>query len=479
MKLSRLEVLSPEEINLIHQRSLDILAEVGILVESEAARELVLSHGGKLKDKRGVVTVPPKLVERCVKLLPREVPLFDREGNLAFTLGDGGMYCVSGHNAVFMLDTERGERRDSTVQDVERFAVISQEMSDIDMVGVPLMPQDVTPQTTLLHAIAAIFRNATRPVFFSSESEAINRAVIEMGKAVMGKATLQGSSCLVSQLSTTSPLYWERGAVEALLLVAREGVPLDFLPQPIAGLTAPYTLAGLLAVHNAEVLSGVVLAQLVNPGTPVIYGAAWTTYEMKRANVLIGRAESSLLRIAGAQMAHFYGMPSHTTAPDTDAHLPDQQTAWEKMLSTVAGLIGGNDMVVNLGMFGTGMIVSLEQLVLDNEMYRIVKRFARGIEVDENHIAFEVIRSVGPRGEFLTSEHTLRFLRTGEHQELWVSSGANYEGWVNEGRKSVYEKAADIVVKILQRGPRFPLSEEKARCLQEIIIESERRMGVH
>lgn len=130
MKLSRLEVLSPEEITLIHQRSLNILAEVGILVESEAARELVLSHGGKLKNKRGVVTVPPELVERCVKLLPREVPLFDREGKLAFTLGDGGMCCVSGHNAVFMLDTERGERRDSIVQDVERFAVISQEMGD-------------------------------------------------------------------------------------------------------------------------------------------------------------------------------------------------------------------------------------------------------------------------------------------------------------------------------------------------------------
>lgn len=283
----------------------------------------------------------------------------------------------------------------------------------------------------------------------------------------------------MSQLSTTSPLYWDRGAVEALLLVAREGVPLDFLPQPIAGLTAPYTLAGLFAVHNVEVLSGVVLAQLVNPGTPVSYGAAWTTYEMRRANVLIGQAESSLLRIAGAQMAHSYGMPSHATAPDTDAHLPDQQTAWRKMLSTVAGLTGGNDMVVNLGMFGTGMIVSLEQLVLDNEMCRIMKRFARGIEVDEGHIAFEVIRSVGPRREFLTSEHTLRFLRTREHQEIWVSSRANYEGWVNEGRKSVYEKAADTVEKTLHRGPRFPLSEEKARCLQEIIAESERRMGIH
>ncbi len=478
MKLNVIEVLSSDEMELIHQRSCDLLEQVGVLIDSEPARTLLIGHGGRPRADHGAITIPPDLVERCLQTLPDKIPIYDREGNQAFVLGDGRSYCVSGHNAVFMLDDEQGERRDSTVRDVERFALVSQQMSEVDMVGVPLMPQDVTPQTTLLYAVDAIFRNSTRPVFFSSESEPVNRAVIEMGKAVMGKESLNVTPCLISQLSTTSPLYWERGAVDALLLVAREGIPLDLLPQPIVGVTAPYTLAGILTLHNTEVLCGVVLSQLVNPGTPVIYGAAWTTYEMRRANVLIGRPESSLLRIAGSQMAHFYSMPSHTTAPDNDAHVPDQQGAWEKTLSTVAALIGGNDMIVNLGMFGTGMSASLEQLVLDNEICRIVKRFARGIQVDEDSIALDVMREVGPRGEYLTSFHTLHTLRSGEHQELVVSCGANYEGWVKDGRKNVYHTAADTVQAILERGCAHSLPDETAAELQRIIQRTERNMGV-
>jgi len=478
MQLTDLKVLSESEIEMIHENSLIILESVGVRVESKKILDLMYQKGCLVDFKNERICFPRDIVEKSLSTLPNKIPIYQRDGNLAFVLGDGGRYCVSGHNAVFVLEDETGIRRNSTLKDVESFAVLSDVLSEVDMVGVPVMPQDVTPQTTLLYAVRAILENSIKPIFFSSESEVINQAIIDMGKVVTGRENLSACSPIISQLSPTSPLYWEKGAIEALYIVVQEGIPLDLLPQPIAGVTAPYTLAGLLTVHNAEVLSGIVISQLIRPGTPIIYGAAWTTYEMKQANVLIGRPESSLLRIAGAQMAHHYNIPSHTTAPDSDSNRHDEQVAWEKMLSTIAGLIGANDMIVNLGMFGTGMTISLEQLVMDNEICRIAKRFHKGIEVNEDTIALNTILQVGPQGEFLTTEHTLRHLRTGEHVVLDISNGANYEVWKQRGAKSTTEKARDFVSSKLLQGNQHPLPPDKQKEIRSIINQYERGMGL-
>jgi len=478
MRLTDLEVLAKSEMELIHQTSLDILEKVGLIVESKKVLDILKENGCEVDYETQLVKFPGSVVERCLKTVPSKVNLYDRDGKLALTLGDGNRYCASGHNAVFTLLDENGDRRNSTLKDVEDFAIISDYLGDVDIIGVPVMPQDVTPQTTLLYAVKAILENSKKPVFFSSESEWINQAVIEMGKAVLGKESLADGSNLVSQLSTTSPLYWERGAVEALYIVAKEGIPLDLLPQPITGVTAPYTLAGILTIHNTEVLSGTVIAQLINPETPVIYGAAWTTYEMKLTNVLIGRPESSLLRIAGAQMAHYYNMPSHTTAPDNDSNVHDEQGAWEKMLSIVAGLVGANDLIVNLGMFGTGMSISMEQLVMDNEMCRIVKRFLKGIEVNEDTIAFDTIAAVGPRGTYIMEDHTIEYLRSGEHVELSISNGANYDMWKSKGQKNIVEKSRDKVREILAKGNNCPLNPDTKQKLEGIISKFEEKMGL-
>jgi trimethylamine--corrinoid protein Co-methyltransferase len=357
MRLTKLEVLSKRDMDLIHKNSLKILEEVGLKVESRKVLDILKDSGCKVDYDKQLVRFPADVVEKCLKRVPPRVKLLDRDGNTALVLGDGGTYCASGHNAVFTLVGESGNRREATSKDVEEFSIVSDYLEDVNIIGVPFSPQDVPAETSLLYAVKLILENSKKPIFFSCESEIINKAVIEMGKLVLGKDNLAGGSNMISQLSTTSPLYWERGTVEALYVCAKEGIPIDFLPQPIAGVTAPYTLAGLLTIHNTEVLSGIVIAQLINPGIPLIYGAAWTTYEMKLCNVIIGRPESSLLRIAGAQMAHYYNMPSHTTAPDSDSHVHDEQSAWEKMLSTIAGIAGANDMIVNLGMFGTGMLI--------------------------------------------------------------------------------------------------------------------------
>ncbi len=469
MKLTEWKVLTQEEIERIHAASLDLLENCGLIVEDEAVLQLLEQNGCSVDHQTMLAKFPRSVVQKALSTCPASFPVLDRNGREAFTMGKGSCKCGSGHNAVFTLVDESGERREATLEDVKKYSILSDVLSEVDIISIPYSPQDVNPKTSLLYAIKQILDVSEKPIFFSCESEIINEAAVEMAKETLGVKALDGRSNLITQLSTTSPLYWERGAVKALHLVAKAGMPVAFLPQPIAGVTAPYTLAGLLTVHNTEVLSGIVIAQLANPGLPVIYACAWTTYDMKQTNVLIGRPESSLLRIAGAQMAHFYKIPCHTTAPDNDSNLHDEQGAWEKMLSTMAAMAGGNDLLVNLGMFGTGMSITCEQLVLDNEMCRIARRMMKGIEVNEDTIAVDTIKEVGHKNMYLMEDHTMMHLRTGEHVPLDISNGANHGVWSERGKISSVAAAKTYVEKTLAEGVKHPLDTDRSEKLAKII----------
>jgi trimethylamine--corrinoid protein Co-methyltransferase len=469
MKFQDFKVLSDQEIVQIHEASINILETSGVLVYSKKALDLLNSKGAIVDYDKKLVRIPRKIVDSCLKSVPKMIDLYDRNGNKYLTLGDGIPKCASGHNAIFIIDANTNERRNSTVKDVENFALISDKLADIDVVGVPVMPQDVTPKATLLYAVKALYENTTKPLFFSTESTAINASIIDMMKAIAGKNSISECPSAISQLSSTSPLLWEPGAVDALIDVATEGVPLNLLPEPMTGVSAPYTVAGLLTMHNTEVLSGVVLSQLVRSGTPVIYGSSWTTFDMKYTAAIIGSPETSMLRVAGCQMARYYNMPSHTTAPNSDSNAHDEQNSWEKTISNMCAICGGNDLVMNSGMFATGLTISLEQLVLDDEINGIIRRLHRGIQVDKNTIGVQVINSVGPKGSFLMEEHTMDYLYSGEFREVKVSNTNNYDNWMAEGAPTVEKNASKIVENYLKEGNGKILDGEIIKKLNGII----------
>lgn len=469
MKLTCWKVLDDKEITDIHRSSLEVLERTGMIIDSPFVCQLLKEKGAQCKNGR--VYFSRALVEDCLALNVPKILITDRDGRDLFLLGDGQPRFAGGHNAVFVMCSPDGQRRESYLKDVEDFARVCDVLEDIDMIGVPLNPTDVPPKTMLAHAVLAIMKQSKKPIFFSSESPQVNQCIIELAQKATGFSSFKERSSMISQLSTTSPLYWEKGAVEALVECAKVGMPLAWLPQPIAGLTSPYTLAGTLVIHNAEVLSSVVIAHLVNPGTPQIYAAAWTSYDMRFSNVIIARPEEALLRIAGAQMAHFYHMPSHTIGPDADANIDDEQLGWEKMLTALAAVCGGNDLIVNSGMFGTGMTVTCEQLLLDNEVNRFAKRMAAGFEVNADTMAVDLIDKIGPRGCFLDTDHTLTYLRTAEHLDTTIVKGMNYENWKNSGSKRCTQFASEKVHQILQTSPRHALDEKIACQLQQILTK--------
>jgi len=468
MKLERFRVLSEAEIEQIHEATLDILERCGVLVDSPEMLGFLVEKGIAVNHDQRIARFSRSCIEDALELVPHQFEVYDREGNYAFLLGGGDSKIAAGHNAVFWVDSESGETRPSTVADVELFARICDELECMDMIGIPVMPQDVPkPAATLLYGVNAVIQNSTKPVFFSTDNLAVNRTIIEMLRAAFA-GDLATQVYGISQLSPTAPLSWESGVMAAIMDTVETSVPLAILPEPNAGVSAPFTLAGLLTVNNAECLSGLAMIQLLKPGYKVLYANSWTTTDMRTGAALVGSTETSICRIAGAQLARFYGVPSHTTAPNSDNHAHDEQNAWEKTFSTFCSVGAGNDLIVNCGMFATGLTCSNEQLIMDEEISAMSKRIAAGIRVNEETIAADVIREVGPRGDYLTADHTLRWLHSDEYIMPRVSVRGPRASWEARGSPDTYALARDKVRAYATSAGR-PIAAERAAKLSEII----------
>lgn len=465
MKLERLSVLSPFDIEQIHSATLRLLATTGVEVHSIEMRNRLAAKGMRVNHDSGRVYFTPAAIEDAIQKVPRSFEVFTRDGDAAFILGDGTPRVAAGHNAVFWLDGKTGQTRPSTVEDVARFARICDGLTDIDMLGIPVMPQNVPrPPDSLIHGVHACMTNSRKPLYFSTDNLRVNRAIIEMMQAIFpGNSSEQVYG--ITQLSPTSPLFWEASVCEAIMDTLDTGVPIAILPEPNAGISAPLTLAGLLTVNNVECLSGIVMIQLLKPGSKVLYANSWTTTDMRSGSALVGSIETTACRIAGAQLARYYGVPSHTTAPNSDNHAHDEQNAWEKTFSQFCAVTAGNDLIVNCGMFATGMTCSHEQLIMDAEISGMCRRLAAGITVNAETIAEDLIRDIGPRGNgYLTADHTLEWLRKGEYYEPSLAVRQPRAAWEKTGALTT-EAMASRVVSDAAAWPGSPVSGERAKRL--------------
>jgi trimethylamine--corrinoid protein Co-methyltransferase len=470
MKLRHLEVLSESEIKHIHAATIDILCDCGVKILCREMLDFLRRKGLNVDERSQRVRFPRSCIEDALSKIPHQFEVFDRNGNFAFVLGDRQPKIAAGHNAVFWVDSDTGQTRPSIVADVELFARICHELDVIDMIGIPVMPQDVPePRASLLYGVRACIENSTKPIYFSTDNLKVNRACIDMlNAAFVGNPQEQVYG--ITQFSSTSPLYWERGVCEALIDTVNTGVPIAVLPEPNAGVSAPYTLAALLTMNNAECLSGLAMIQLLKPGHKVMYANSWTVTNMTNGAALVGSIETTVCRIAAAQLAKFYNVPSHTTAPNSDNHTHDEQNAWEKTFSQFCAIAAGHDLIVNCGMFATGLTCSHEQLLMDAEISALAKRIAAGINVTDETIAAGLMKEIGPQGEtYLTTEHTLKWLRSGEFIRTGLSVSGSRVLWEQQGAKDTYQLAREKTNEYRNRLKAPPLPVEVRAKMDEII----------
>jgi trimethylamine---corrinoid protein Co-methyltransferase len=449
MRLANFSVLSSAEVESIHRATLQILGQTGVLIEDRRLLALLADAGAEVDFSHSLCRIPENLVMGALEGAPRRIPLYDRNGKQVALLGESETHPFAGHAMPFYLDAETGPRP-ATKADVESLTRLVDALPELHLACVPASPQDVPAASAFAHAAEAVLANSVKPLFVAPDRAPVAEAIITLARLATGVDDISSHPVLVFQLSVESPLRVPPSVCDLLYTVASAGVPVVIHAGPMSGASAPLTLAGFMATHNAEVLTGVVITQVIRRGTPVIYGGGWGAMDLRVGSRIVASPESALLRIAAGQLTQFYGLPRHTIGIHADGPAQDEQTGWEKMLTALATIMSGFDLMSNSGALGVGMLVNHEQIVIDHEILGIAKRMARGFTADTGTLALDAVARVGPGGSFLMDEHTLAHLRTGEFWEPRLSYRGSVSAWFDSGKTNVVASARAQTEQILR-----------------------------
>jgi trimethylamine--corrinoid protein Co-methyltransferase len=464
----RLTVLTDEEVRAIHQTTLRILSEVGIVLTQPEAREVLTGAGATVRDDR--VLLPPDLVERAAAQCPRQVTIRGRGGQTV-VLGDGSLHWHNLGGARDVYDPHTGQCRPAAVQDVRDSARLLDALDSVTTITPFFTPQDVPGPLMSLAMYRHTLPHTTKPVQGPGVQTAAEVRRVARMAAVVGPP----AQVLTLGVSPVSPLTFPDDVAEAMMETARLGVPLGPLPCPTAGATAPMSLAGALAQQNAEVLASVALAQLIRPGLPIVYCGRLAMMEPRTGVSVWGGVELGLASAATVQIGHRYGLPVNVYGLSTNAHVLDLQNGCERALNAVFPASAGADELSGIGEMEAGVMGSFAQMVCDNEITASVRRLLQGFAVDAEALAMEVITAVmdGPRN-FLGELHTVRYLRAGEVLYPRLADRRTREEWNQAGRGGFVERAQAEAERLLAEHEVPPLTEEQELELEEIMREIER-----
>lgn len=453
-----LTMLTPEEIEKIKTASLEILERTGVNIAHAYAREVLRAVGAKVEGER--VYFPPKLVLEAIAKAPREFTIYARNPRNNLTVGEGEPVFAPGYGAPYVTSAS-GVKRKATLADFINIAKLSGASSNMGVSGGVLVePNDVAEKYRHKAMLYACMVNSDKPFMGSATGEAHAKDTLKMAAMLFNaKGDIPKQPVMISLINTITPLMLDERMVGALIAYAAAGQPVIIASLGMAGATSPTTLVGTLALQNAEVLSGIILAQTIREGTPVVYGSASSITEMRNGSLSIGSPEGAWIIAAAVQIAHSYGLPCRAGGCLTDSKILDVQAAYESMMTLqVAGLAGVDFVLHAAGILESYMSMSLEKFIVDDEICSMVRRLMRKTEIDGEDLAVQLIHEVGPGGQFLTTEHTYQNFR----KEFWQPSLSNretYDQWrlnesmplIDRAEKRVQEVIANYEVPPLER----------------------------
>jgi trimethylamine--corrinoid protein Co-methyltransferase len=444
-----LTILGPQDIRRIHTATLDVIESVGVRFPSHRALDLWEAHGAQVDRATMVVRVPGHVIEDALELAPPVYSLAARDSAQDLPLDGDHVYVGTDGCGVQVIDLHTGERRRSCLQDVVDIARVADYVEEVAFHWVPVSAQDCPPETRGLHELRAIWEHSTKHVQTESiYSEHEARAAVEMAAAIAGgREALRTRPLLSIMQCTTPPLGQDGGSVDAALIGAEAGLPVGFMTMTSCASTAPATLAGNLVVGNAEVISALALIELAYPGAPVFYAAAQTAMDLRTGGYTGGGPEDFLFGAATNVLADFYDVPLSMGSFATGAKEPDWQAGIENSMSTFMASVVMSDMLLGVGLLHGSRIWSFEQMLMDCEIFDIVYKMMQGIVVDEETLALDAIRAVGPGGHYLAQKHTKNHMG-----DLWVPQFMDrrpYEVWEQKGdgaRHWARDRARHILV---------------------------------
>jgi trimethylamine--corrinoid protein Co-methyltransferase len=461
--------LSDEQVREVHYATLEILSQPGVEMQDPQGRQILLEAGAWESDGR--LKIPEQLVTESIDKAPSRIPMYDRLGNLTMPLELGKVFFGAGSDTTFTLDVHTGERRRTTAQDVEDIACLCDALENIDFIMSMSNPSDVPPDDLYIHEFAGMIRGSVKPNVYTAKDRTDVEDIYRIAATVAGsEQALREKPFFLLYAEPISPLMMIEESLQKLVFCAEKGVPSGYIPSPNMGGGGPITLAGALALGNAECLVGLVIAQLLNPGTPYIYGMNTAAMDMKTTIISYGSPEWPLGMMAQMDLARFYDLPAWSAAGATDSKVVDAQAGIEMTFSILANFLARATLVHDVGYIEYGSTSSMEALVIANEIIRETRLLTAGIEVSPRTLALDATARIRPGGGYLADDHTLENWRWAQwHPDL--IDRQRYDEWVEKGRKDMFTRANGRAKEILEEHEVPPLAEETEAVIQEILEE--------
>jgi trimethylamine--corrinoid protein Co-methyltransferase len=467
-----LQVLSQEEKHQVHARTLKILANTGVRVDTALGRKLLGGAGAQVNEHSHIVRIPKTLVEESLRLTTTDFSLGARRPGWDLQMNAGNFTLLADGEGTFITDAVTGDRRLTTTQDWMNATRI---IDSIDEIGVywsmvergdePAVPSAAQQVRYLTN----VFRNFSKHVQDGSSDSKISPWILEVLQVIFGdKETIRKTHPFSYLLCPQSPLVIDQQYTDALLSLLGWDIPVAIMPMPLMGGTAPASLLGTIILANCEVLATLCMIQAGAPGNPIIYAPVVALSDLRDGTYSAGAVESGLTGAASTEMARYYGLPVEASGGGTSQYSPNIQASYERALNSILPVLSWPDILVGPGQMGGSTHFSPEQLLIDVEVFKMSVRSFQGIASGEDHWLDEVIQKVGPGGHFLAQPSTIKNMRSGEWYLTDFGWHGSYEEWHASGKPNLIQEARQKVEYILSNHEPLPLSEEMEQELEVI-----------
>jgi trimethylamine--corrinoid protein Co-methyltransferase len=438
----RMQELSQAQMTKIHDASMELLKTTGIVVNEDEGLEIFKKHGYRVEGK--TVFPTEEQIRKAIATAPSKFTIEARDPAKNVTIGEDDFAFFPGYGAPYIISPE-GEQREATMEDYDTFCKLIQTSKYLDMNGWMMVePADMPPSTVHMDMMLSNMLLCDKPFMGSPASREGAMDGIEMAGILWGgKDSIADKTVSISLINSLSPLQFAEEMVGSLIELARNGQACIVASLIMAGASGPVTLAGVLALQNAEILTGIALAQLVKEGAPVVYGSTSSAMDMKTGALSIGAPELSKNINYTAQMARFYNMPSRSGGGLTDALYPDAQAGAESALALYTAARNGVNVILHAcGILGSYIAMSFEKFLIDEEVCGMVRQMLKPIDITDESIDIDMISTVGPGGQYLTHPKTFKLCRT-EFFLPDLMARTNYDAWSAGGKKKIHEIADD------------------------------------
>jgi trimethylamine---corrinoid protein Co-methyltransferase len=469
----KLQVLDFDSVNQIISEGIALLENPGIRVHNQEALELLALAHAKVDFEAQIACIPEKITRQALKSAPHEFTLFDLNGNPTVHYFGDKIYFDPGSGGLTIIDSQTERPRLPLTNDLIKFIKLVETLPQIDAQSTAFVCSDVVPEIGDLYRLYVALNYMNKPIITGAFRKDTWWTMKEMLSAVAGgDEALASKPTAVFDVCPSPPLLWSDNTCQNLIDCAHFSIPAQLISMPLAGATAPVTLAGAIVQHTAESLSGVVIHQLAKEGAPIVWGGSPAIFDMREGTTPMGAVETWMINAGYIQVGKALGLPTHAYMGMSDAKIVDAQCGLESMGSNFVAALCGANMISGCGMLDFESCLSYEKLVIDAEMIGMVKRFVEGIIVRDNPIALSLMQKSGHRGDFLTFPHTRKWYRKEQYLPSEVIDRTSYEGWKNRGEKSTFERARDRVEKLIPTYQPTKMTRELRQELRAITLHT-------